>query len=206
MRLRLYSFLILEHIRSLRYMTNVPFLKASFRLWLFYLFCNPYRYCRKFLEQKGAKEVYAYGETPLSTMEKIAGKAKLSPSDVVIELGSGRGKTSLWLAAFTGSKVIGVEWIERFVDKANQAASHLPNARFIHTDVLNAPFEQASFVYLYASSWSDELIESLQERMQKLPKDAKIVSISFPLPDYPILEEFSVSFPWGTTSAYLQQK
>ena len=196
MRLNLLKF----YLGDLRYLRNPKFARASFLLGIFYLFCNPYRYCRKFLEKRGAEEVHAYGETPLTTLEKIACKAKIGKDDLFLELGSGRGKNALWMGAHVGCQVIGIEWIERFAKRASWAAIGMKNVSFIHADVLDVSFEGATVIYLYGSSWNEELICRLAK---KIPVGAKIISISFPLSGFTLLEEFPVAFPWGNTSAYL---
>lgn len=206
MRLSLFKFHLRERFFDLRYLRNKKFALAELSLIFLYLFCNPYRYCRKFLQKKGEQDIYAYGETPLRTLALIASKANIQPTDCFLELGSGRGRASLWVGAHIGCKVIGVEWIERFVNRSRLAAKWMKNVSFFCTELQNAPFEKASIVYLYGSSWSEELFDLLEKKMQALPKGAKIISISFPLKGFNRIESFPVRFPWGETSAYLLER
>lgn len=188
-----------------RYYSKTRFAFADLSLALLYLFCNPYRYCRKFLQKRGEKEIHAYGETPLTTLQIIATESGITATDRWLELGSGRGRASLWIANFIGCQTLGVEWIGRFVKRGNWIAYlfRLKNLKFVCQSVLDAPFHEATVVYLYGTSWSDELIERLEERMKALPPNSKIISISFPLPTFQVIKTFPVSFPWGKTEAYL---
>jgi len=190
-----------------RYYPHFRFALADLCLSLLYLFCNPYRYCRKFLQKRGKQEIYGYGETPLTTLQIIANESGVNATDCWLELGSGRGRAALWIAHFIGCQTLGIEWIDRFARRANWIARLFQFKNLLYTcqNVLDAPFSQASVVYLYGTSWSDELIEQLQERMKTLPQGSKIVSISFPLPAFHLIRSFPVSFPWGETQAYLSE-
>jgi hypothetical protein len=180
------------------------FLFANALLFLLYLFCNPYRYCRKFLQNKGEENIYAYGETPLETLDLIAENCPVKPIDTWLDLGSGRGQGTIYITAQRRCKGLGIDQIERFVRRANWTArlTGLP-ATFLTLDILDAPFDQATVVYLYGTAWPDATLSLLEEKMQKLPKGARIISISAPLKTFPLLKTFPVSFPWGDTDAFL---
>lgn len=203
------AYLFRENCKVIRrYYPCLRFALADLALSLLYIFCNPYRYCRKFLQRKGEKDVYGYGETPLTTLEKIAIESGVTPEDRWLELGAGRGRASFWISSFIGCQTLGVEWIERFVKRANFIARifRFKNLSFQCQDVRKAPFSEATIVYLYGTSWSDECMEELQAAMQALPPASKVISISFALPNFRELKSFPVSFPWGETTAYLLTK
>lgn len=184
---------------------SLQFNLAKLTLSILYAFCNPYRHCRKFLQKRGEKEIYGYGETPLKTLQIIAEKCEATSSDTWLELGAGRGLACFWIALNVGCKTIGVEWIPRFVNRAGFTAKifSMNHLHFKQSHVLNAPFYKATIVYLYGTSWDDELIEKLEEKMKMLPKGSKIACISFPLKYFSLVETFPVVFPWGETECYL---
>ena len=95
--------------------SSIRFAFIEFSFALLSLFSNPYRVCRKFLQKKGAKEIYAYGETPLETYRKIAAVCGVGPNDEWLELGAGRGKGCFWIANLIGCRVRGIEWVPQFV-------------------------------------------------------------------------------------------
>lgn len=101
-----------EYLRVIfKYYRNRPFFKIDACLLLSYLFANPFRLSRKFLLQKGERDVYTYGETPLTTMDTIARTCGLAAKDVVFEMGCGRGRTCFWLNQFIGCRVIGIDYV-----------------------------------------------------------------------------------------------
>jgi len=177
---------------------------------LFSLISNPYRTCRKFLQKKGEKDVYAYGETPYSTLQKIAAASEATASDRWIELGSGRGKGCFWIAHFIGCETVGVEWVPQFVRAARflKACFKFKNVSFHLQDMEETDFTNASVVYLYGTCLSEAILCRLVEKMKALPKGARVISISEPLKSdaFTIKETLSVSYPWGETEAFLHLK
>ncbi|MBX7065874.1 MAG: hypothetical protein K1X28_01465 [Parachlamydiales bacterium] len=160
------------------------------------LFMNPYRTCRKFLQKRGEENIYAYGETPYTTYEKIAKECGIGPNDTWIELGAGRGKGCFWLNHFTGCKVIGVEWVPSFVyfAKLLKRLFRIKNVQFECIDIKKADLSGATVIYLYGL-WLD----------LKIPKGAKVITTGEPLYSNRVLKSFWVRFPWGRTTAYLQE-
>src|ERR1700738_886437 len=82
----------LDYLQTVfRYYSNPSFRKADSHLIATYFLSNPYRLSRLFLQKRGEREVYAYGETPLTTLELIVRRCRINAADVVYELGMGRG-------------------------------------------------------------------------------------------------------------------
>lgn len=158
------------------------------------LFINPYRVCRKFLKKKGVENVYAYGETPFSTYQKIVEECGIDKNDVWVELGAGRGKGCFWLKYFVGCRVVGVEWVPLFVWIANGMKSlfRMKGIRFEKRDLVEIDLKEASFVYLYGVH-------------REVPAGIKVLSVSEPLPGYKVIKSFWVRYPWGRTRVFLQK-
>ena len=72
---------------ALKYYWRIRFFLSDLLLFLLYMFFNPYRISRKFLEQKGEDDIYTYGETPITTMASILKHLKINKSDVFVEIG-----------------------------------------------------------------------------------------------------------------------
>lgn len=174
------------------------------------LVSNPYRACRKFLQKKGEEDVYAYGETPFATLEKIASHCQATPADRWVELGSGRGKGCFWIAHFIGCETTGIEWVPSFVRAARflKNCFRIKNISFRLENMEEADFSKASIVYLYGTCLDDALMARLIEKMKTLPKGARVVSVSEPLQcEHLILKgPFPLTFPWGETEGFLHQK
>lgn len=196
------------------YYSNIQFMKVDLSLLASYLFQNPFAISKRFLMQKGAEDVYAYGETPLTTLDKISQKCRLTKKDVVFELGCGRGRTCFWLNCLIGCKVIGIEQIPVFVEKAEAVRKrfHLDGMEFRQADILESSLNSATVIYLYGTCFEEEFIQALINKIKILPSGTKIITISYSLTEYSsegifeVLSRFPGEFTWGTADVYLQIK
>lgn len=194
------------------YYPNWQFAKIDFSLLMSYLLNNPYILSKKFLQDRAEKEIYLYGETPLTTMDLIAKECKIKKDDHVFDLGCGRGRNCFWLHYFIGCKVTGIDQISQFIEKANLIKKRfsLENIYFQNEDIRETNLDKASVIYLYGTSLEDQTIFSLIKKFENLPSGTKIISVSYPLSDYAdtenfeIMKRFSAPFTWGETDIYLQ--
>ncbi len=192
------------------YYKNPRFALLDLSYGLLSLFFNPYRICRKFLQKKGEKDIYAYGETPYATLQQLATASHLQPNDRWLELGSGRGKGCFWIAHFIGCQTTGIEWVPHFVKMGRflSACFRIKNVTFKMQNMEDADFASTSAVYLYGTCLPDDTIHSLVEKMKALPKGARVITISFPLESgaFILKRSFAVHYPWGETEAYLHER
>ncbi len=198
-------FHIREQSRSWKHYRKIRFLLADCFLFLFSFFINPYRALRKHKEDLGP-----YGETPLSTLGTIFSSLSLSEKDIIFELGSGRGRTLFYLASFTPCHIVGVEKFSLFYQFTKRVASLLRFSKLtlLQKNFLQADYSKASVIYLYGTALSQNQIEILLQSFKSLPKDARIITISFKLEsNYLLLQEtMPVTFPWGSTNAFIHRK
>jgi len=198
-----------RRIRSLYY-SDLCFKEIDQTLLKAYRRLNPYKVSRQFLQKKGEKEIYCYGETPLTTYEKIGKEANLKSTDRLLEFGSGRGRGVFFLSSRFGAFVKGVEWIPLFVAKARKVAEErqVKNAVFSCEDYAQTDLKGFSVLYLYGTCLSDEEIKALCARFRTLPKETRIITVSYPLTEYDpsfiVKKEFPLTFPWGETTGYIQ--
>ncbi|CRX38645.1 SAM-dependent methyltransferase [Estrella lausannensis] len=196
------------------YYGNTKFMKSDLSLMGMYLFNSPYSISKRFLEEQGDKNIYAYGETPLDTMEKIVRECGISSADHVFELGSGRGRVCFWLNTVLGAKVTGIDNVPAFIERAEKIRHKLgmEGVHFVLGDFLTAPLNGGTVYYLFGSALEEEFLGKMAKRFEELPKGTRFVTISFPLTDYTkpgsfeVMKRFPVTFPWGETDAYLQIK
>jgi len=182
------------------YPKNWRFALADSLLGLASLFFNPYRACRK----RG----FVYGETPISSLRRIASFCQLKPEDVWLELGSGRGKGAFWISQTIGCETAGVEAVPLFVNVARAIVRilRLPKISFTCGKMADADFSKATCVYLYSTCMEEEELASLSEKMKALPPGARVLTVSAPLPEtahLPCAGSFPLSFPWGETEGFL---
>lgn len=168
----------------------VPYERALKRA---YRFQNPYRICP------------LYGETPLPVFAQIAEKCRIQPCDVVFEVGCGRGRGAMFLSQIYGCKVIGIDRVPIFINKANEI---LP-AAFLCEDMFAADYSEATVIYLYGTCLADEQVLSLVARFERLGPGTKIITVSYPLTDYSprfrVMEQFTGQFPWGGGEIFIQE-
>ncbi len=202
-----------EYVRVVfKYYKKISFAKVDFSLLLLYLFQNPFRIAKNFLLERGEKEVYLYGETPLTTMDQIAIDCTIKKQDTVFELGCGRGRCCFWLNAFVGCQVVGIEYVPLFIERANKIKNlfNVQGLEFRDADMLETSFEGVTFFYLYGTCYDTEFIEKLIEKFQKCPAGTKIVTVSYALNDYcddpifTLVKQFPAVFTWGEADVYLQ--
>lgn len=193
-----------------RFYIDPEFQKLDQALLTAYIFKNPYTISRKYLQKKQEKMIHTYGETPLSTYDRVAQEVGLKPTDIFLELGSGRGRGALFINHFYNCQTIGIERIPQFVKLSRHLAKTfgLERVTFTCADMVQIPLPQASVIYLYGICLPDAAIEQLITNFQKMKKGTQIVSISFPLTDYDskhfaLKKSFPVTFPWGETEGYV---
>lgn len=199
---------------TFRYYRNFSFAKADVALSLMYIFDNPYSISKRFLMKQDADNIYTYGETPLTTMQKIADECQIQKEDIVFELGCGRGRTCFWLHYLKGCNVTGIEHIREFVVRANRIKRNLKidGVNFIEGNFLESSYQGATVLYLYGSTLEDNEITKFAEKCSQLPVGTKIITVSYPLNAYSktndlvVMKRFTASFTWGDTDVYLHIK
>ncbi len=203
---------MIEAVRVLLfYYRNLQFVWMDFLLAIQYSLRSPYRISKAFLKAQGADNIHAYGQTPLSVLDRVARECRLVSKDIVYDLGCGTGRTTLWLGSFVRCKAIGIDFLPTFVRKA-QWVKRYGNAHrvtFRNEDMMKADMSDATAIYLYGTCLDDDSIERLIEKFKRLPARTKIVTVTYPLSDFSdaftTTKQFYGRFPWGKTPIYLNK-
>jgi SAM-dependent methyltransferase len=170
---------------------------------------NPYRLSNQFLISQGSDERDVYGETPLTTLQKIATELELTPEDHLFELGCGRGRGVFFLRCIFGCTVTGIDWHPTFISIAQKIAELDSNDKthFICSNFAKADLSKATAIYLYGTCLKDEEIYALAHRLAQCTLLKRILTVSFPLsdysPDFRTLKVFTASFPWGDADLFV---
>lgn len=163
------------------------------------------------MQEKGEEEIYAYGETPLTTLATIAEAAQLKKEDKVFELGCGRGRGCFWLENFIGCQVVGIDFVPTFIKKADEVRHrfNLSKIAFRCEDLAVSDLAGATAVYLYGTCYEDAFIQMLIGKFAKLPSGTKIITVSYPLSDYTklplftVTKQFTAPFTWGEAEVFV---
>lgn len=150
------------------------------------------------------QEAFPYGETPLCSLKQIADRCGLSSQDRLVDLGCGRGRGVVFLSHFYKCQAQGIDRTRLFIRNAQKIRA--PRTSFSVGDLRTFDFSHATFVYFYGTTFSDDFVVELSTALEKLPSKSKIVTVSYPLERFPVIDQFTVSFPWGKGEVYLHEK
>lgn len=195
----------------LRYYPKLSFLMTDLCLALQYLKRNPHQISKEFLKKNGASNIYAYGETPLTTWDKIVHECGIVSKDTVFELGCGPGRPLFWLQAFVRCKSVGIDYLPAFIEKANRLKKwrRVENIEFRSENFLTSDLSRATVIYLYGTCLEEEVIVQLVQKFETLKKGIKFITVSYPLTDYSekfkLIKQFEARFPWGKAYVFLNQ-
>jgi SAM-dependent methyltransferase len=121
--------------------------------------------------------------TPAELIQALYDLAKVSPSDYVIDLGSGDGP---WViaAAKRGARALGVEFNPDMVELARSRAKRegvSDKASFIQGDIFEADFSQASVVTMYLLP---DLNMKLRPKILEMKPGTRVLTNSFTMEDW----------------------
>jgi SAM-dependent methyltransferase len=123
--------------------------------------------------------------TPEEVVDAMLDLARVTPNDVVYDLGSGDGRIIIAAARRFGARGVGIDLDPRLVAEARENAERAGVAdrvTFIEGDLFEANIADATVVTLY-------LLTSINERLRpkltrELPAGARIVSHQFNMGDW----------------------
>lgn len=186
--------------------------KVDWQYFLAYWKKNPYRICNQYFYEAEKKEVF-YGDTWPFTIPYFVQGLPISKEDVLFDLGSGIGRISHWFQIIAKCKVVAIEKVPFFIQKAKEIQQKLgnKNIEFVEEDLLKTDYSRATIIYFYASSFDDRTILKLIDKWNLLEPGVRIITTSFALREYgaigyKVLKQFKVSYPWGMCDVFLQIK
>ena len=121
--------------------------------------------------------------TPQALVDKMLDMAKVTPSDYVIDLGSGDGRTVI-TAAKRGARALGIEYNPDMVElsKRNAAIAGVSDkANFAKADLFESDFSQAQVITMFLLP---DINLQLRPKILDLKPGTRIVSNSFTMGDW----------------------
>jgi SAM-dependent methyltransferase len=137
-----------------------------------------------------------YYPTPPETVNEMLRLARISPSDVLYDLGSGDGRIPIAAAKQFGIHAVGIEIDPKLVSEAQEKARQEGVAelvRFRNEDMFHIDIREATVVTLYLSEKLNVLLRP--KLLSELRPGSRIVSHDFRMGDWP--PEQTVRVPWG---------
>ena len=113
------------------------------------------------------------------------------------------------MAHVFGCKSSGVDLTSSFIARAKRlSVEHgARRAIFERGDFLEFDFRGVTCVYLYGTTYSDERLEALEERMiTQLPEGSRVVTVSAPLKRIQCEGSVDVTFAWGLGTVFFHRK
>ena len=121
--------------------------------------------------------------TPQVLVDKMLDMAKVTPSDYVIDLGSGDGRTVI-TAAKRGARALGIEYNPDMVElsTANAAKEGVSDrAKFMKADLFETDFSQATVVTMFLLP---DINLKLRPKILEMKPGTRIVSNSFTMGEW----------------------
>ena len=121
--------------------------------------------------------------TPNELVEKMLDLGQVTAKDVVIDLGSGDGRTVI-AAAKRGARALGIEYnpdMVEFATRAAQKAGVAERARFIKADLFETDFGEATVITMYLLT---SLNAKLRPKILDLKAGTRVVSHAFDMGDW----------------------
>jgi len=122
--------------------------------------------------------------TPQSLVERMLQMAGTKPTDYVVDLGSGDGRTVITAAKKFGAKALGVEYNPDMVELAKRNAQKegvAERAQFTRADIFQTDFSQATVLTMY-------LLPSLNVKLRptilNMKPGTRVVSHAFTMDDW----------------------
>ena len=122
--------------------------------------------------------------TPQSLVERMLQMAQVKPTDYVIDLGSGDGRTVITAAKKFGATAMGIEYNPDMVELAKRAADKegvAAKAQFMKADIFQTDFSKATVLTMY-------LLPSLNVKLRPtilgLKPGTRVVSHAFTMDDW----------------------
>jgi SAM-dependent methyltransferase len=139
--------------------------------------------------------------TPQVLVDKMLDMAKVRPSDFVMDLGSGDGRTVI-TAAKRGARALGVEYNPDMVELSRRNAEKegvAGKAAFIKADLFETDFSKASVITMFLLP---DINLKLRPKILALKPGTRIVSNSFTMGDWQADETATLTSDAGCSTSW----
>jgi SAM-dependent methyltransferase len=139
--------------------------------------------------------------TPQILVDKMLDMAKVKPGEIVMDLGSGDGRTVI-TAAKRGARAYGIEYNPDMVElsKRNAAKEGVSaNATFVKADLFETDFSKANVITMFLLP---DINIKLRPKILDLKPGTRIVSNSFTMGDWTADEKYTITTEQGCNTSW----
>ena len=139
--------------------------------------------------------------TPQIAVDKMMEVAKVGPTDVVMDLGSGDGRTVI-TAAKRGARAMGIEYnpdMVEFAKRNAEKAGVAGRASFVKADLFETSFAEATVITMFLLT---DINLKLRPKLLDLKPGTRLVSNTFTMGDWEPDERISLQGQPGCDNAY----
>jgi precorrin-6B methylase 2 len=139
--------------------------------------------------------------TPQVVVDKMLDMAKLTPSDFVIDLGSGDGRTVI-TAAKRGARALGIEYNPDMVELSKRNAEQegvAGRASFVKADLFETDFSKATVITMFLLP---EINLKLRPKILRLKPGTRVVSNTFTMGEWLADETAELSAGGGCANSW----
>ena len=135
------------------------------------------------IDTSHAQDAGYYEPTPYSRLESLLSKLVLTPDDVFIDIGCGKGRVVCCMATRPIRKVIGIEMIPDLADIAKQNAITHPNQtpiEIIQGDAASIDMSEGTIYYMYnpfGKQTMSHVLANIYHSLQTNPRPIRIVYV-----------------------------
>ncbi|OGA79158.1 MAG: hypothetical protein A3G27_00220 [Betaproteobacteria bacterium RIFCSPLOWO2_12_FULL_66_14] len=122
--------------------------------------------------------------TPAGMVEAMLAMARVSKSDLVVDLGSGDGRIPILAAKLFGARALGVELNADLVAYSDQAAAKegvADRVKFVRGDIFETDFSSATVVTLFMPP---AVLQRLRPKLLDMKPGTRILSYLFAMDDW----------------------
>jgi SAM-dependent methyltransferase len=161
---------------------------------------------RKFIEEQGGNPTY--GEITFQSTQDLINHLELGKDDVFFDLGCGIGKVCCQVALTTPARAIGIELSPTRCALAQKTKQCLINQKayannakleFYEQNILDANLEPATVIFACSTCFSDQLMQTLTQKFETLPKLKRVVTLKelAPTSHFTLAKTFNLPMTWS---------
>ena len=127
-------------------------------------------------------EAIHYTPLPYIMVFRLLRRLELSPTDVFVDIGSGKGRVVCCAARWPVRKVVGIELNEELVEVSQRNVRRLrgrqAEVHIVHTSAEAFNFDGASIIYLYnpfTERLTTKVLELIDESQQRSPRPLRLI-------------------------------